>query len=292
MTAAADRGDPISRSKRVLLFAKVPLALGVALSLAQTSPSLALRDAALSGAAPSGTPAPLLVSALIILTASVLPGAAILVRGLQRGLVFSIIGFVAYLAVCAWTAAQLDVVLPMLAPAAGWYVSQVMGIGWLPHSEQNVRDILPADQRKVFISYRRSLDEVTARMLKHELASRGFDVFLDVDNLGPSPRFDERLLEEISRRYNFVLLLSPGALDRCLDEQDWVRLEVAHALAAQRRVIPVTRSGFRLTPEIPLPAVMSSLPMHNAIEYSSTHHGAVIEQLVGFLCAPRRAAVT
>jgi hypothetical protein len=285
-----ETADPIPTWKRLLLFARVPLALGAAVGLAQGSELFTLRDAALLGGSTPASPAPWAVSLTIVLIAAVLPGAAILVQGLQRGILFSIAGLVLYLVVSVLTHTHLGVALPLLAPVGAWYLSQVLGIGWRPHSQQNVRHLLPADQRGVFISYRRSLDEVTARMFKQELAARGFDVFLDVDNLGPSARFDQRLLEEIRSRYNFVLLLSPGSLDRCHEENDWLRLELEHALATGRRVVPVTRAGFQLRDSDRLPAGITALPMHNAIAYSSTHHTSVIGQLVGFLCTPRTAA--
>jgi hypothetical protein len=199
-------------------------------------------------------------------------------------------GLVLYGLIAIITVSQLGVVLPLLAPISAWYLSQILGIGWRPHSEQDIRHFLPADQRRVFISYWRSLDEVTARLLKRELAARGFDVFLDVDDLGPSPSFDQRLLKEIAARYNFVLLLSPGTLDRCDETSDWIRLELEHALTTGRRIVPVTRAGFQLGTDRPLPPSISSLPLHNAVDYASTHHEAVIDRLVTFLCMPREAA--
>lgn len=286
----AEIRDPIRLWKRILLFARVPLALGLALGLAEVSGLFASRDAALLGAPTTASGAPSGIAIAIVLFAAVLPGSAILLQGVQRGILFSIAGLVLYLLISVGIIAQVGVVLPLLAPVSAWYLSQVMGIGWRPHSQQDVRHFLPADQRRVFISYRRSLDEVTARMVKHELAARGFDVFLDVDNLGPSPRFDQRLLEEIGARYNFVLLLSPGSLTRCHDQDDWVRLELEHALATRRRIVPVTRAGFRIGEDQGLPPSISSLPMHNAVEYSSMHHEAVVEQLVSFLSTRRSDA--
>jgi len=287
---SADPRDPIRLAKRILLFARVPAALALALSLVQSAPFLAGRDAALLGASATATSASWAVGTIIILLAAILPGAAILWQGPSRGIPLSLAGLGLYLVIGVITVGQLGVVLPVLAPAAAWYLSQVLGIGWRPHSAQNVRHFLPAGQRKVFISYRRRLDEVTARMLKQELVARGFDVFLDVDDLGPSARFDERLLEEIGGRFNFLILLSPGSLAGCQEPGDWVRLELEHALKTRRRVIPVTRAGFELGEGRDLPASIGSLPMHNAVAYSSTHHQAVLEHLVRFLCARAPAA--
>ena len=279
--------DPIRAGRRLALFARVPLGLGFALRLAQASGLFDSRDTALLGVSASALPAPWVLAVPIILLAALLPGMGILLQGIQKGLLFSIAGLILYLLVSYVTVRSLGIVLPLLAPIAGWYVSQVLGIGWRPHADQDVRHILPPDQRRVFISYRRSLDEVTARLLKHELTARGFDVFLDVDDLGPSSSFDKRLLEEIGVRQSFVLLLSPGSLDRCHDPADWIRLELEHALATRRRIVPVTRAGFHLGADSALPPSISSLPMHNAVEYASTHHDAVIDRLVSFLSRNR-----
>lgn len=277
--------DPIRQSRRILLFARVPLALGAALWLADARGYFAARDAAILGLDSKAT-APLALSALILLLSSLLPGVAVLTRGAGRGLFLSVLGLFAYY-LGAWAGGhQFGVVLPVIAPTAAWYFSQILGLGWQPHSTQDVRHILPAEQRGVFLSYRRQQDETTARLIKQELSARGFDVFLDVDDLGPSPRFDERLLEEVGSRHGFVLLLSPGSLDRCADEQDWLRREIAHALDTGRRVVPVLRGGIDLS-ACPLPAALAPLPLHNAVIYSSTHHAAVMQLLVGFLCAPR-----
>ncbi len=279
--------DPIRQSRRILLFARVPFALGAALWLADARGYFAARDAMLLGL-DSGAhrAAPLALSALILLLASLLPGLAVLTRGAGRGLFLGILGLFAYY-LGAWAGGhQFGVVLPIIAPTAAWYFSQILGLGWQPHATQDVRHILPVEQRGVFLSYRRQQDETTARLIKQELSARGFDVFLDVDDLGPSPRFDERLLEEVGSRHGFVLLLSPGSLDRCVDEQDWLRREIAHALDTNRRVVPVLRGGIDLS-ACPLPAALAPLPLHNAVIYSSTHHAAVMQLLIGFLCTPR-----
>lgn len=282
--------SPIAIRQRLLLFARVPAILGLVLALAQAANLFASRDAALLGGPEGLVTAPWPVAMGIILVAAVLPGAAIVVHGLQRGILLGIAGLALYLLTTWMVFRQMNLSLPILASASAWYFSQVLGIGWLPHSDQDVRHILPATQRGVFISYRRSLDEVTARLLKYELERRGFDVFLDIDNLGPSPRFDHSLLDEIATRYNFILVLSPGSLDRCQDQDDWLRREVAQALATGRRLVPVTRAAFDLGQVQHLPPEMSALPLHNALSYTSTHHAAVMDQLVAFLSVPVTSA--
>lgn len=278
-------GDIISAWKRVALFTRRPVLLAVALCLAEAVGAFLPRDAALLSGGMLAQPVatPVAVSCVVILMAATLPGIAILRYGSERGLAFGITALVIYYGVAWALFAQGRLVLPLIAPTAGWYLSQILGLGWQFHEDQSVADLLPPDRRTVFISYRRSLDELTARMLKQELTMRGFDVFLDVDDLGSSSRFDHTLQQQIERRANFVLVLSPGSLDRCRDEADWLRLEIVHALKTGRRIVPVTRGGLNLDQDPNLPPALAPIPLHNAVTYSSTYHRAAIQALTRFL---------
>ena len=65
----------------------------------------------------------------------------------------------------------------------------------------------------VFISYRRSNGSQLASLLKVLLTIRNLSVFLDVDRL-EAGKFDNNLLQSIRSARNFVLVLTPGAMDR------------------------------------------------------------------------------
>ena len=61
-------------------------------------------------------------------------------------------------------------------------------------------------------------------LLKVHLQLRGFSVFLDVERL-EAGKFDNNLLNSIRQAKHFLSVLTPNALDRCIndDEQkDWV----------------------------------------------------------------------
>lgn len=45
----------------------------------------------------------------------------------------------------------------------------------------------------------------------------------------------------------------------------------------------MVRGGFDLS-AASLPQALAPLPLHNTVTYSSTHHAAVMQLLVGFLC--------
>ena len=90
----------------------------------------------------------------------------------------------------------------------------------------------------VFISYRREGGKDYARIIKPELKSRGLEVFLDFDELKDG-KFDKRILDAIEEAPIFMIILSKGSLDRCVNEDDWVRQEVLHAEKHGKHIIPV-----------------------------------------------------
>jgi len=94
-------------------------------------------------------------------------------------------------------------------------------------------------QKTIFISYRRdATGKAFARSLMQELTHRGYDVFLDVDCL-EAGQWKDQILTQVSKRTHFLLLLTPGALDLCADEGDWVRREFHLAQQHHRNIVPV-----------------------------------------------------
>ena len=98
-------------------------------------------------------------------------------------------------------------------------------------------------RRSVFISYRRQLSWSLAQLVRDYLIKHRFDTFMDVQNLD-SGEFPRAILSEIEAREHFIVLLQPGSLDRIGEDGDWLRREIAHALAHDRNVVPVTANGF------------------------------------------------
>jgi formylglycine-generating enzyme required for sulfatase activity len=137
----------------------------------------------------------------------------------------------------------------------------------------------------VFISYRREGGPETARVICEALRGRGLKVFLDVDDLGAS-HFDESLLREIEESPNFIVILSPGCLDRCNDENDWLRREIANAIKTEKNIVPIMKEGFVFPQKGILPDEISSLPRHNAVKYYHEYFDATIDKLTKFLKVP------
>lgn len=104
-------------------------------------------------------------------------------------------------------------------------------------------------QYDIFISYRRSSGKNYARTIKPELEKRGFRVFLDFDELKDGV-FDKRIMDAINDAPVFLMILSKGALDRCINEGDWVRLEILYANESNKHIVPVeVDKSFREIPD-------------------------------------------
>ena len=95
----------------------------------------------------------------------------------------------------------------------------------------------------VFISYRRKLGFAVAKMISELLKAKGMRVFVDLDELR-SGTFDDKILQAIEKTPAFLLILTPGSLDRCSEEGDWLAKEISAAVETGRNIIPVLCEGF------------------------------------------------
>ena len=138
------------------------------------------------------------------------------------------------------------------------------------------------EKHDVFISYRRDGGEFTAKMLRDRLTEQGYRVFFDVETLR-SGQFNTKIYEAIDRCTDFLLVLSPGALDRCVHADDWVRREVEYALMKGKNVIPILLRGFEFPKE--LPEYLQKLPYINGLEANTQFFDAFIETLREFMKA-------
>jgi hypothetical protein len=104
--------------------------------------------------------------------------------------------------------------------------------------------LIMADVEKtVFISYRRSASKHLARAIFLDLRQYGYDVFLDVNTMD-NGAFDRIILNQIKARAHFLVILTSGALERCLNEGDWLRREIEEAIRLNRNIVPVIEEGF------------------------------------------------
>ena len=121
----------------------------------------------------------------------------------------------------------------------------------------------------VFISYRRETGADDARLLQQALKARGFDVFFDYDSLRDG-KFNQKIFEAIDEAPVFVLLLTARSLDRCAQEGDWVRMEIEHALAKGRHIVPVAPSSQVWSFPVSLPESLRDIPFEQVSELNKT----------------------
>lgn len=95
------------------------------------------------------------------------------------------------------------------------------------------------EEYDIFISYRRVGGADFARQMQLALKNKGYKVFLDFDELKDGV-FDRRIEMAINHSKVFLFVLSPHALDRCKNEDDWVRREIECALISKCHIVPVS----------------------------------------------------
>ena len=159
---------------------------------------------------------------------------------------------------------------------------------------------------EIFISYRRSDAGGHARYLFHALRE-SFDaarIFFDLNTLEAGDDFPAEIETAVRECRVLLALIGPGWLDagsagqrRLDDPNDFVRREIAIALAEGKRVIPVLIDKAEVPTAARLPEVLAGLPVHDAHEqhgktYEYDAHLAQLVRIIGAVpgVAPPRAA--
>jgi len=133
----------------------------------------------------------------------------------------------------------------------------------------------------VFLSYRREGGEAMAILLRDRLTEKGYKVFLDVESLN-SGSFNTELLNVIEDSANVVVVLSKDALARCMNDGDWVRREISHALKSEKNIVPVMLRGFDWPDN--MPEDIAELANKNGINAKDNEYfDAAVERLALFL---------
>ncbi|XP_026676263.1 sterile alpha and TIR motif-containing protein 1 isoform X1 [Diaphorina citri] len=144
----------------------------------------------------------------------------------------------------------------------------------------------PDKNLDVFISYRRSNGSQLASLLKVHLELRQFKVFIDVERL-EAGKFDNNLLQSIKQARNFLLVLTPKALDRCMEDnesecKDWVHREIVAALQSGCNIIPILDNFAWPDPE-QLPADMRAICKFNGVRWIHDYQDACVDKLERFM---------
>ncbi|KAF2984805.1 hypothetical protein EK904_003595 [Melospiza melodia maxima] len=128
------------------------------------------------------------------------------------------------------------------------------------------------------------LSPLATSLLKVHLQLHGFSVFIDVEKL-EAGKFEDKLIQSVLSARNFVLVLSPNALDKCMEDpecKDWVHKEIVTALNSGKNIVPVTDHFEWPDPET-LPKDMRAVLKFNGIMWSHEYQEATIDKIIRFL---------
>ncbi|KAK8744368.1 hypothetical protein OTU49_000766 [Cherax quadricarinatus] len=136
----------------------------------------------------------------------------------------------------------------------------------------------------VFISYRRSNGSQLASLLKVHMQLKDFSVFIDVERL-EAGKFDNNLLNSIRQAKNFLLVLTPNALDRCIGDtecKDWVHREIVAALQSGCNIIPII-DNFQWPDPEELPEDMRAVCYFNGVRWIHDYQDACVDKMERFM---------
>jgi hypothetical protein len=147
--------------------------------------------------------------------------------------------------------------------------------------------------RTIFLSYRRSDTGGEAGRLADSFQQRlgGALVFRDVADIPLGAEFDAELDKELAAAKIVLVLIGPAWLTELQQRQkeagiDYVRVEVAAALARKKRVIPVLLKGAALPSAQDLPKDLGSLAKHQAMTLRDESWYQDVDRLIGAIGRP------
>lgn len=144
---------------------------------------------------------------------------------------------------------------------------------------------------EIFMSYRRRGGEHLAGRVADALRMRGFSVFMDVDDL-KGGKFDDALLAKIREATNFLVVLTPGCLDRCENKGDWLRREIAEAIRHKRNIVPILSREFQMPSGATLPSDIAELTSYQHLPLIHELFDACIDKLVHSYLVSTSSGVT
>jgi tetratricopeptide (TPR) repeat protein len=134
-------------------------------------------------------------------------------------------------------------------------------------------------QKSVFISYRRNVASFIARAIFMDLRASGYDVFMDVETID-SGQFDTIILNQIAARGHFLLILTPGTLERCNEPNDWLRREIEEAMDLGRNIVPLLCNNFTFNgQDAYLTGKLAGLSRLNGLNVPHDYFDAAMERL-------------
>jgi hypothetical protein len=135
-------------------------------------------------------------------------------------------------------------------------------------------------EKTIFISYRRA-DISWALLVYKYLTNHDYDVFFDFISIS-SGDFEQIIISNIKARAHFLIILTPSALARCNEPDDWLRREIETAICEKRNIIPMFFGGFSFgDPSISrnLTGKLATIKNYNGLEVPASYFDAAMERL-------------
>jgi ribulose-bisphosphate carboxylase large chain len=134
---------------------------------------------------------------------------------------------------------------------------------------------------RIFISYRRSCSWGLAKLIYDELTARGFDVFMDLEEIRGGD-FEQIINEQIDACDYFLPIFSKDTfcLERIQNPDDWVRKEMEYALSEDKAIIPLLAEGFPQLDENSIPSTLLPILRADGIRILNDFFREGIEKLV------------
>ena len=146
-----------------------------------------------------------------------------------------------------------------------------------------------SQQYDIFISYRREGGYDTAQLLYDRLTQMGYRVSFDLETLRGG-KFNTQLYRRIEQCSDVLVVMSRDSLNlRDNQEDDWFRLEIAHALKHKKNIVPVFLRDFKFPQKGELPEDMADLVDYQGVTASQEHFDSVLNRICrNFKAKPRR----
>lgn len=142
----------------------------------------------------------------------------------------------------------------------------------------------------IFISYRRDGGYETAQLLYDSLKQLGYRVSFDMETLRGG-KFNEQLYSRIEQCSDVLAIMSKNSLAlRENREDDWFRLEIAHALKHGKNIVPVFLRDFNFPDKKTLPPDIAEIVDFNGVVAAQEHYDSTVKKICEkFNAKPRRS---
>ena len=146
-----------------------------------------------------------------------------------------------------------------------------------------------AQQYDIFISYRREGGYDTAQLLYDRLTQMRYRVSFDLETLRGG-KFNTQLYRRIEQCSDVLVIMSRDSLNlRENQEDDWFRLEIAHALKHKKNIVPVFLRDFKFPQKGELPEDIADLVNYQGVTASQEHFDSVLKRICrNFKAKPHR----